>query len=29
MDNEDKDTIIDIYIEWLKTSIVTFAKETN
>jgi hypothetical protein len=29
MDSYDKDTIIEIYAEWLTTSTVTFAKELN
>jgi hypothetical protein len=29
MDNYDKDTIIEIYVNWLTTSTVTFARELN
>jgi hypothetical protein len=29
MDNYDKDTIIEIYIKWLTTSTVTFARDVN
>ncbi len=29
MDNYDKDTIIEIYVEWLTTLIATFARELN